>query len=73
VDARPADAELRARELIRGVLADQYADRVTARNVVRAGVWTVEVEVRAEVPALGLFGPSVPLLVRGHAVKEVVP
>jgi hypothetical protein len=73
VDARPVDAEMRTRELIRGVLADQYADRVSARNVVRAGVWTVEVDVRADVPALGLFGPAVPLAVDGHAVKEVVP
>jgi Flp pilus assembly protein TadG len=73
VDGRPADAEVRTRELIRGALADQYADRVTAREVVRAGVPSVEVEIRADVPALGLFGPAVPLVVDGHAVKEVVP
>jgi len=31
------------------------------------------VEVRATVPALGLFGPGVELAVQGHAVKEVLP
>lgn len=72
IDARPVDAVNRTRELIRGVLADQYADRVSAHDVLRAGVWTVEVNVRADVPALGLFGPTVPLAIDGHAVKEVV-
>ena len=73
LNARPTDAVTRTRALIRGALADQYADRVSARNVLHAGVWTVEVAVRADVPALGLFGPAVPLVVDGHAVKEVAP
>jgi hypothetical protein len=73
VGADPGDAATRTRELIRGVLADGYAQDVTARNVVRGGVETVQVDVAASVPALGLFGPAVPLHVDGHAVKEVLP
>ena len=73
VDAGPADAEARTRDLIRGVLADRYAENVSAQDVLRAGVWTVEVNVRTGVPALGLFGPAVPLHVAGHAVKETGP
>jgi hypothetical protein len=71
--ARPADAVVRTRELIRGALADRFAEDVSARNLVQSGVPTVEVDVRAGVPALGLFGPAVPLQVDGHAVKEVAP
>lgn len=71
--AVPEDAAIRTRELIRSVLADTYAQDVRARNVLRAGVLTVQVEVGAGVPALGLFGPAVPLRVDGHAVKEVAP
>jgi len=73
VGAGPEDAATRTRELISGVLADSYAQNVTARNVSQAGVLTVQVDVGAEVPALGLFGPAVPLRVDGHAVKEVLP
>ncbi len=35
------------------------------------GVATVEVVVRAEVPALGLGGPAVEIEVEGHAVQEL--
>ena len=73
IDAQPADAAIRTRMLIQGVLADRFAQDVTARDTVHSGVETVEVVVRAGVPALGLFGPEVPLEVDGHAVKEVAP
>lgn len=73
IDAQPADAVIRTRTLIQGVLADRYAQDVSAHDTVRSGVETVEVVVRAGVPALGLFGLAVPLEVDGHAVKEVAP
>ena len=71
--AGPADASRRARELVRGALAARYAADVTSRETNESGVPVLEVVIRAEVPALGLMGPAVPLVVDGHAVKEVVP
>lgn len=71
--ATPADGAARARELIRTALADRYADGVSASTTDVGGGEAVVVRVRARVPALGLFGPAVPLDVRGHAVREVAP
>jgi Flp pilus assembly protein TadG len=71
---RPAAAGAeRARSQIRGVLAGRYADRVSARDVSVDGGPGVRVDVDAEVPALGLWGPAVSLHVSGHAVEEAVP
>lgn len=72
-DRGPEAGVARTREQIRGALADRYADRVTARAVEVGGVPGVRVEVRAEVPPLGLLGPGVPLRVAGHAVEEELP
>jgi hypothetical protein len=63
----------RARAQIRGALADRFASDVHARDVVVEGVPGVRVDVRAEVPALGLWGPAVRLDLSGHAVEEVLP
>ncbi len=71
---RPAAAGAeRARAQIRGALADRFARAVTARDVVVDGVPGVRVDVRAEVPPLGLWGPAVRLDLSGHAVEEVLP
>ncbi|GAA2071502.1 pilus assembly protein [Aeromicrobium halocynthiae] len=71
--ASPQDARARAVDLVRTTLADRYADDITVSETTVAGAPAVRVRIRAEVPALGLFGPAVPLDVRGHAVKEVEP
>ncbi|VXB84562.1 TadE/TadG family type IV pilus assembly protein [Aeromicrobium sp. 9AM] len=71
--ATPADGAARTRSMIRDALADRYADDVTATRTTIGGVPGTEVVVRARVPALGLFGPSVPVTVRGHAVSDVEP
>jgi Flp pilus assembly protein TadG len=71
--ATPADGAARTRSMIRDALADRYADDVTATRTTIGGFSGTEVVVHARVPALGLFGPSVPLTVRGHAVSEVAP
>jgi hypothetical protein len=63
----------RTREQISGALAARYARAVTARPAAVEGAPGVEVEVTAEVPALGLWGPGVRLHVTGHAVEEVAP
>ncbi|MGZ4441759.1 MAG: TadE/TadG family type IV pilus assembly protein [Nocardioidaceae bacterium] len=61
----------RTREQIAGALAARFARDVTARPAEVLGAPGVEVDVVAEVPALGLWGPAVRLTVRGHAVEEV--
>lgn len=71
--ATPADGANRARSMIRAALDDRYADQVSSAWTTVGGLPGAEVEVRARVPALGIFGPSVPLTVRGHAVREVEP
>jgi Flp pilus assembly protein TadG len=73
VGASPDDGAERARSMIRRALDDRYAENVHASWATVAGMPGARVEVRTRVPALGLFGPSVPLTVRGHAVREVEP
>jgi Flp pilus assembly protein TadG len=73
IDRGPADAEARTRATIDEAVAGRYASDVSARRDSVDGVAGVVVEVRAEVPALGLFGPTVDLEVEGHAVAEVLP
>ena len=71
--ATPTDGAARTRAMIRQVLADRYADDVSASWTTVGGVAGSEVVVHADVPALGLFGPSVSVTVRGHAIREVAP
>lgn len=71
--ASPQDAADRADDLVRTTLADRYAGDIRVTETTVAGTPAVRVHIRAEVPALGLFGPAVPLDVRGHAIKEVEP
>ncbi len=73
VDRGPAEGAARARELIKDAVAADFASRVSAREVTTAGGPGVEVDVAAEVPPLGLWGPAVRLEVSGHAVEEQVP
>ena len=73
VGASPADGAARTRSMIRQALDDRYATDVSSRWTTVAGLPGAEVQVRTRVPALGLFGPSVPLTVRGHAIREVEP
>lgn len=59
----------RTRAALASSLADGVIEDVTVRDVRIAGLATVEVEVRARLPLVGLLGPSA-LVVRGHAVAE---
>ncbi len=68
--ASAADGVARTRQQIDGGVSGRFADDVTVRRVGLGGVPTIEVVVRARVPALGLGGPSVELVVEGHAVQE---
>ncbi len=72
-DRGPAEGAARARAQIRDALAARFADDVSGRVVDLGGLPGVRVDVVAEVPPLGLWGPGVRLEVHGHAVEEVLP
>ncbi len=69
-DRGPADGIAVTREQIDGAISGRYAQDVTARPTTVDGAPGVEVVVRAEVPALGLFGPAIELEVSGSAIEE---
>jgi len=73
IDRAPQDGVDRTRRLIAGALVERYASQVSAAATTVNGYPGVVVRVHAQVPALGLFGPSVDLDVAGHAVKETLP
>lgn len=66
----PSAGVARTRNQIDFGIAGGFAQDVVVRRIVVGGVPTVEVVVRARVPALGLGGPGVDLVVEGHAVAE---
>lgn len=68
-----ADGEARTRELVAGALSPGYAPVVVASYVDAAGARMVEVEVTADLPLIGLWGPSGTLTVAGHALVEEMP
>jgi Flp pilus assembly protein TadG len=71
---RPAEAgAARTREQIAGALAARFARRVAARSTTVQGAPGVEVDVTADVPPLGIWGPAVRITVSGHAVEETAP
>lgn len=67
----PGDGAQRTRDQIDDAIAGRFAEDVSVRRVVVGGVSTIEVVVRARVPALGLGGPAVEVEVEGHAVQEL--
>lgn len=69
-DRDPGDGVAWTRHQIDGVLAGKFARDVSAKETAVDGAPGVEVTVRAEVPPLGLWGPSFELVVHGHAVEE---
>jgi len=73
VDRGPAEGAARTRQQVRDALSGRFARQVSAREVMVDGVPGVRVDVRAEVPPLGLWGPAVRLDLSGHAVEEVLP
>jgi hypothetical protein len=69
-DRPPGAGVAKAREQISGALAARFARHVTAHAARVHGAPGVEVDVVADVPTLGLWGPAVRLQVSGHAVEE---
>ncbi len=72
-DREPTDGAARTRDAISDAVSGRFARQVSARRTTVQGAPAVAVDVRAEVPALGLFGPAWPVQVSGHAVEEVLP
>jgi len=72
-DRSPGDGVARTRERIRGAVAGRFAQHVGVGVESVGGAPTVVVTARAEVPALGLWGPGVPIEVHGHATREELP
>jgi len=71
---RPLEAGVvRTRDQIADALASRFARDVSVAPALVGGAPGVRVRVVAEVPPLGLWGPSVRLVATGHAVEEVVP
>jgi Flp pilus assembly protein TadG len=73
VDRGLEDGRARARQQIAEALTGDLTTDVTARDTTVQGQPGVEVEVSADVPALGVWGPALHLDVTGHAVKETLP
>ena len=67
------DGAARTRGQITGALAARFARQVVARPATVQGAPGVQVQVVAEVPPLGLWGPAVRLVATGHAVEEPAP
>jgi len=71
---RPLSAGVaRTRERISEAIAARFATDVSARPETVLGMPGVRVDVTADVPPLGLWGPAVHLSVSGHALDEAVP
>lgn len=73
VDRSPAEGVARTRAQIADAVASRFAEDVTATETTLDGVPVVRVDVVAEVPPLGIWGPGVKLAVSGHAIEESAP
>lgn len=69
-DRGPADGVARTRAQLAGVVSGRFAQDISVAPSSVAGAPGVAVTVRAEVPALGLGGPSVQLSVTARAIEE---
>jgi Flp pilus assembly protein TadG len=74
-DRAPIDGAAYTQDVIRGALADRFADGVTAGYETVGGAPTVFVEADATLPVFGFWSPpgGPRLTVRGHALDEEVP
>lgn len=73
VDRPLAAGVERTRAQITGAVTARFARKVTASETVLDGLPVVRVDVVADVPPLGLWGPGVRLSVSGHAIEEPLP
>ncbi len=67
--ADPGAGVRRARSLLAGNVAGSVVRDVTAYSGMVGGLQVMEVRIEADLPLVGLLGPSV-LSVTGHALRE---
>lgn len=72
-DRSVLDGQHRTEGVVDDTFGDDFDDTVTAAQLHRGGQDIVEVAVRAEVPTLGFWGPTITVSVQGHALKEYLP
>ena len=72
-DRSLGDGSRRTAEVIDANFGDRFHDSVSVSQVSIEGQAAVQVTVRAEVPVLAFWGPTIRLDVTGHAVDEVLP
>ncbi len=72
-DRTTADGQRRTSDVIDETFGTDFRDQVAASDSTVSGQPGVEVDVVAQVPVLGFWGPTITVEVTGHAVKEVVP
>ena len=70
VDAGPAVAQERARDLVSGSLSPRYARSISAHRSTAEGLDVIQVDVDAPVPVLGPFGVGLRLHTSGRAIVE---
>ncbi len=69
----PLNGEERTSGVIDEVFGTDFADSVSAGVVAIGGQPAVEVSVRAQVPVLAFWGPTITVEADGHAIKELLP
>jgi hypothetical protein len=69
----PSQGAARTRTVIGDTFGDRFHTQVRAHGTRVSGQPGVEVDVIARLPVLVLWGPSIHVSVRGHAIREVLP
>lgn len=72
-DRTTVDGQRRTAEVIDETFGADFSDQVSGGDTTVSGQPGVEVDVSADVPVLGFWGPTITVEVSGHAVKEVLP
>ncbi len=72
-DRTTQDGRRRTADTIDDTFGTGFSAEVTAEDASVSGRPGVEVDVVADVPVLGFWGPTITVHVSGHAVKEVLP
>lgn len=72
-DGTPATGAERTRTILDQTFGTDFDADVAASESGSADQPVVEVTVRAQVPVLVFWGPTVAIEVDGHAIKEVLP
>jgi Flp pilus assembly protein TadG len=70
IDHSPENGAMRTRAQITDTLSARFAGEVRAGLETINGAPVVVVNVEADIPPLGLWGPSVHVSAAGHALKE---